>query len=144
MKKAIKSTIAIVLVFLLAFSVVSCKKEEEEKEVSLWDNATYLEDKEFGSGEKTVTVEVKAEDRKVTFTINTDKATVGEALMEHDLIAGEQGDYGLYVKAVNGITADYDADKAYWAFYIDSEYATSGVDATEINEDAIYSLEYTK
>lgn len=144
MKKVIKSGISIALALLLTFSLISCNKAEENKATSLWDSATYLEDKEFGSGKKTATVEVKAEDRKVTFTIKTDKATVGEALMEHDLIDGDQGDYGLYVKVVNGITADYDVDKSYWAFYVNGEYAMSGVDTTEIDEDAVYLMEYTK
>ena len=64
--------------------------------------------------------------------------------MEHGLIAGEEGDYGLYVKVVNGITADYDVDQSYWAFYIDGDYAMSGVDTTAITEGVTYQLVYTK
>ena len=64
--------------------------------------------------------------------------------MEHELITGDQGDYGLYIKSVNGIRADYDKDKAYWAFYEDGEYAIAGVDSTKIDEDVRYKLEYTK
>ena len=78
------------------------------------------------------------------FTVNTDKETVGEALLEHELIAGEDGQYGLYIKTVNGITADYDVDQSYWAFYADGEYAMAGVDMTEIDEDVTYQLAYTK
>ncbi|MBQ2119193.1 MAG: DUF4430 domain-containing protein, partial [Clostridia bacterium] len=52
--------------------------------------------------------------------------------------------YGLYVKKVNGITADYDTDKAYWAFYLNGEYASTGVDSTDIDENVKYSLVYTK
>ena len=78
------------------------------------------------------------------FEIHTDKTTVGEALQELGLIEGEVGDYGLYVKKVNGITADYDVDQSYWAFYINGEYAMTGVDSTEIAEGAVYKLEYTK
>jgi hypothetical protein len=80
----------------------------------------------------------------VTFTIKTDKTMVGEALMEHGLIAGEQGAYGLYVKQVNGMTADYDVDQTYWAFYVNGEYGGAGVDMTEINEADTYQLELTK
>ena len=89
-------------------------------------------------------VDVKVEDKTVRFTVKTDKDTVGEALMEHDLIAGEEGQYGLYVKVVNGIRADYDVDKSYWAFYINGEYAMTGVELTEIDEGSIYQLEYAK
>ena len=78
------------------------------------------------------------------YTINTDKKTVGDALLEHKLIEGENGDYGLYVKKVNGITADYDVDKTYWAFYINGEYAMTGVDATDVIEGATYMFKVEK
>lgn len=74
------------------------------------------------------------------YTVKTDKATVGAALLEEGLIAGEEGPYGLYVKTVDGTTLDYDKDGKYWAFYIDGEYAMSGVDATEIDEGKTYTF----
>ncbi len=126
---------------LLALSLVSCNTVER---TGVWEKATYRRDVEFGSGAKTAVVEVKAEEQTVTFTVKTDKTTVGAALLEHNLIAGEEGPYGLYIKVVNGITADYDIDRSYWAFYIDGEYAMSGVDTTEITEGAVYQLVYTR
>ena len=140
MKNMVKSAVSIVLVLVFVFAIASCGVAR----TGLWENAKYNEDKTFGSGAKTVVVEVKAGEDMVTFTVKTDKTTVGEALIEHDLIAGEDGAYGLYVKVVNGITADYDVDQSYWAFYIDGEYAMAGVDATEITEGAVYRLEYAK
>ena len=44
------------------------------------------------------------------------------------------------MKTVNGITLDYDKDGKYWAFYVDGEYATSGVDSTPITDGASYAL----
>lgn len=114
------------------------------EKAGLWENATYLKDMTFGEGSKTVTVKVKAGDDTITFTIKTDKSTVGAALMEYNLIEGEESQYGLYVKKVNGILADYDVNQSYWAFYINGEYAMSGVDTTDIDTSAIYTLEYTK
>ena len=61
-----------------------------------------------------------------------------------ELIAGEEGEFGLYVKTVNGITADYDVDQTYWAFYVDGEYAMSGVDVTTIEEGKTYALKVEK
>lgn len=81
---------------------------------------------------------------ETAFEIHTDKTTVGDALVELGLIAGETSSYGLYVKTVNGITADYDADKTYWAFYINGEYAPTGVDATNITAGATYSFKVEK
>ncbi len=81
---------------------------------------------------------------ETTFTIKTDKTTVGEALLDAKLITGDQGDYGLYVKTVNGITLDYDKDGAYWAFYVDGAYASTGVDKTDINTGSVYTFKAEK
>lgn len=48
-----------------------------------------------------------------------------------------------YVTTVNGITADWDTEKAYWAFYIGEEYAQTGVDATEIVAGTTYTFAKT-
>lgn len=77
---------------------------------------------------------------ETAFEIHTDKENVGDALLEVELIAGDESEYGLYVKTVNGITADYDVDGTYWAFYIDGEYAMTGVDATPVTEGAAYAF----
>lgn len=142
MKKTIKSVIAIILAITAILCVSSCGKEVDVE--GLWQQATYKEDTEFGSGAKTVNVEFKLEEKIINFTIHTDKATVGEALLEHKLISGDAGEFGMYIKLVNGITADYDIDKSYWAFYINGEYAMSGVDMTDIDETVKYQLAYTK
>ncbi|MBR5779611.1 MAG: DUF4430 domain-containing protein [Clostridia bacterium] len=137
-----KRTISIALLIVCLFSFVACKESVDV--TGLWENATYVQDTELGEGAKTVKVEVKVEEQTVTFTINTDKKTVGEALAENGLIAGDEGAYGLYVKKVNGIVADYDVNQSYWAFYINGEMAMTGVDMTDIDETAIYRLEYAK
>ena len=72
--------------------------------------------------------------------IHTDKTTVGEALEELGVIAGEESPTGIYVKTVNGITVDYDKDGAYWAFYVGDDYAVTGVDATEVTDGGSYAL----
>ena len=83
---------------------------------------------------------VDKEGNETQFEIHTDRETVGEALTELGLIAGEEGKYGLYVKTVNGITVDYDKDGVYWAFYVNDEYALAGIDSTAITEGDSYSL----
>ena len=141
MKKTVKTVVFVLFALLLIASFASCNREKSN---DLWASATYTQNTELGNGSKTLTVEVKVLDKTVTFTIHTDKATVGEALLEHQLIAGDEGAYGLYIKKVNGITADYDIDQSYWLFYVNGEYAMSGVELTEITEGAVYQLAYTK
>ena len=123
-------------------TMVACEKKILETDV--WANATYQEDVTFGEGEKTLMVSVTAEEKTVTLTLYSDKKTVGEALLEHDLIAGENGAYGLYVKVVNGITADYDVNQSYWSFMKDGEPMMTGVDGEEFSNGDKYELVYTK
>lgn len=80
------------------------------------------------------------EGKETTFDYTSDKSTLGDALVAEGLIAGEEGEYGLYVTTVNGITLDWEKDGKYWAFYVDGEYAATGVDATELAEGAVYSF----
>lgn len=99
----------------------------------------------LGDGSVKITViVVDADGNETDFVVNTDKETVGDALLEQNLIEGEEGDYGLYVKTVNGITADYDTDQTYWAFYVNGEYASTGVDSTPVNEGDTYEFKVEK
>ena len=99
----------------------------------------------IGEGKTAFTVEVAQLDgTSITFTVNTDKETVGEALLELGVVAGDTTEYGLYVTTVNGVTLDYNTDGAYWAFYINGEYASTGVDATNIEAGAAYALKAEK
>ena len=156
---------SILLVTCLLFSFSACSTNNSEQTISnlnsssnetprsennsiekigLWQTANYLSNTELGKGNSTLTVDVKADNKAITFTLHTDKKTVGEALIENNLISGEEGEYGLYIKTVNGITADYNINQSYWAFYINGEYAISGVDSTEIQENTSYQLVYSK
>ena len=92
MKIATRITL-LLLALLMLLSFAACADVEV---TGLWESATHTSEKAFGDGAKTVLVEVKAEDQTVTFTIHTDKATVGEALQEHELIDGDKGEFGLY------------------------------------------------
>lgn len=160
MKNTIKSTLALILALLMTLCLFSCKKDETETPQTpsgaeneaggtiapegLWASATYLKDTTFGEGAKTVTVKVIADGKSVTFTVKTDAETLGDALLSHNLIAGDEGQYGLYVKVVNGITADYDVDQSYWGFSKNGEYMMTGVDGTAIADGETYELTYTK
>ena len=141
MKKISQILICFLLV-IACLNLSGCKGNTEAADV--WSDAVYTEDTEFGDGEKTVILEVVALDKSVTFTIHSDKKTLGEALVEHNLIEGEQGAYGLYVKKVNGITADYDKDQSYWGFNKDGEGMMTGVDSTVFKDGEHFELVYTK
>ncbi len=133
--------LAAVLAALLLFSLASCGKTDTE---TLWKNAKYTADTTLGEGSKAVAFEVTAGDKTVRFTVHTDKENLGEALLDLGLIAGDTGEYGLYVKEVNGITADYDKDQSYWGFYVNGRMAMNGVDGEPVDETVTYAMIYTK
>ena len=87
---------------------------------------------------------VDKDGKETKFEIHTDKTVVGDALLELGLIEGEEGPYGLYVKKVNGITAEYEVDGTYWAFYIGDDYGMTGVDMTDIEAGATYAFKVSK
>ena len=136
-----KKTLLIFVALLSLIALCACNAINTE---ALWANALYTEDTELGEGQTTLKIEVKAGDKQVNFTVKTDKVTVGEALVDCELISGDVGQYGLYVTEVNGIVADYNTDKSYWSFYINGDYSNTGVDTTDISEKVVYRLEYTK
>ena len=141
MKKQTKIVSLILTLIITSCALLGCNRPAAE---GLWDNAIYTEDAVIGEGAITVRVSVTAEDKTVLLTVKTDKTVLGDALMEYGLIAGEEGDYGLYVKTVNGILADYDTDGYYWGLYQNGEYMLTGVDTTPIADGEAYELVRTK
>ena len=120
MKKLLALTL--VLVTLLSLAACGAPKETEGPKVTF--SITIVD----GDGNETV------------HEIETTKTTVGEALMEKGMVEGEDSEYGLYIKAVNGIVADYNTTGTYWAFYINGDYAMTGVEKTPIEEGVSYML----
>ncbi len=122
MKKSLSLVIALLMLFSSVFFIVSCDTDEEGETVSF----------------KLTVVHSNGEEK--SFDITTNKTKVGAALVEKGLISGEEGPYGLYIKTVDGETLDYEKDGKYWAFYINGEYALTGVDMTDIVDGESYSL----
>ena len=137
--KVVLSILALMLIVAIAFSFSACGKNDS--------NTNTTTTQASGETKKELSFVFKVVDldgSEKSFDITTDAKTVGEALVAEKLISGEQGDYGLMVDTVNGIKYDYNADGAYWAFYVNGEYAMSGVDTTDIDETAVYSFVATK
>lgn len=135
--------LCMILIAAMAMVTTGCN-DKESQEVTPTTSVA-VESQVLGEGKTQFTVTVTdKEGTESCFEIHTDKEMVGEALLECNLIAGEEGPYGLYVKEVNGILADYDTDGTYWAFYINGEYASSGVDVTPIAEGDTYSFKVEK
>ena len=146
MKKLIALLLTLAMVLCLAACTPADSGTQPDNDGNDNQNQTADPNGE-GEQEEGVKLTVKVVDlegNEETFEYVTTAATVGEALLAEGLIEGEEGPYGLYIKTVNGITADYDVDQTYWAFYINGEYATTGADQTEIDETAVYSFVQTQ
>ena len=118
-----KILFSLLLVMVMVLGLVACGNAEPK-----------------ATGASFTVVVADLEGKETTFEYTSNKATVGEALIDEGLIEGHETEYGLYVDSVNGIALDWDKDGKYWAFYIDGEYAMTGVDATEITEGATYAF----
>ena len=95
-------------------------------------------------GDKNIVVTVVHKDESSKdFAFNTSAENLRTACEEQELIAGDESEYGLYVKVVDGETADYDADGSYWAITKDGEWLTTGVDDTMIADGDHYEFTYT-
>ena len=125
-KKTILTVIALVVVVALALGLYVLTRP-----------ATTAGGKEF-----TVTV-VHSDGSSKDFTYKSDAEYVGEVVQEEGLVSGEMGDYGLYIKEVDGEKAVYEEDNAYWGFFVGEEYAQLGIDQTPIEDGAVYKLVYT-
>ena len=151
-----KKLLALLLAALMLLCLAACTPTETPEtsgtpETSiadslpvLWQSATYKEDTTLGDGAKTLTVKVVAEGKTVTFTVKTDADTLGAALTAVNLVEGEQGAYGLYIKKVNGILADYDVDATYWSLSKGGEALMTGADTTNIADGETYELTRAK
>ena len=124
MKKLVSTLL--VLVMLFALTACGAKEEALAEAVSFKVIVTDLEGNE------------------TTFEYTSNAASVGEALVAEGLVEGHEASYGLYIDAVNGIYADWDNEQTYWAFYINGEYATTGISDTPITADTTYGLTLTK
>mgnify|MGYP002766368778 FL=1 len=145
-KRKTNLIVLLMLLLTMSFCTTGCKGNDTVDPSTVESSQTYQGDHNVlgeGQTEFYFTV-VDATGDETKFEIHTDKENVGEALQEYDLIAGDESDYGLYVKTVNGITADYDKDQTYWAFYINGEYASTGVDSTPVTAGDTYSFKVEK
>lgn len=145
-KNGLNKLLALLLALVMVLALAACGNKEQDNggagdDANVVTDGVVADGATVGEGKTAFTVEVVQMDgTSIKFTVNTDKATVGEALLDLGIVAGDTTEYGLYIKTVNGVTLDYDADGAYWAFYINGEYASTGVDSTNIEAGATYTL----
>jgi len=92
-------------------------------------------------GNKTITVfidHINGEDK--TLTIKTDADYLRGVLEQDGLVDGTDSDFGLFITAIDGETAD-DGKQQWWGYTKSGEYVETGVDQTVIKDGD--SFEFT-
>lgn len=78
-------------------------------------------------GEKTITVNVILPEETRTYEHKTFEVYLRGLFEEMELVEGEESQYGLFVKTVDGITAN-EQNSEWWKFEINSEITSTGVE----------------
>lgn len=92
---------------------------------------------------KTVTVQVVHGDGSTKdFEITTEGETLRAALEQESLVEGDESQYGLYIKTVDGETAD-EGNQEWWCVTKGGEMTSTGVDGIEIADGDTYELTLT-
>lgn len=134
-----KKIVSLILCAILMLSLAACGAPEETTGPA--EFTPVADGAVLGEGAVSFPLVITDKDgSSINVTVNTDKENVGDALLEVGIVEGTVGEYGLYITHVNGIGAIYEEDGTYWAFYINGEYAMTGVDQTPIAEGETYEL----
>ncbi len=93
-------------------------------------------------GSKTITVTVVHKDKtEKTFTYHTDEDYLDKVLIAQKLIEGHDDQYGFVVEKVDGEEALW-TDNVFWALYIGTEQATTGISQVVVTDGTAYKLVY--
>ena len=95
-------------------------------------------------GSKQVTILIVHKDgteKKLEY--GTDLEYLADLLKEKELVTGyESEEYGFTIESVDGVTADWAVDGAYWALYEGEEYATTSAAGIILTDGGLYKLVY--
>lgn len=96
-------------------------------------------------GSKSITLSIVYMDgSRDDYELRTDKEYLLDAANEIDeltIVGHTDGTY-FYMDTINGVSADYAADGAYWAIYVDGTYGNYGIKDQAIADGGSYEIRY--
>ena len=100
--------------------------------------------KETVEGAKAVTIVIVHKDgTEKTLEYGTDLEYLADLLLEKELVTGYASEeFGFTIESVDGVTADWAVDGAYWALYEGDEYATTSAAGIVLTDGGVYKLVY--
>lgn len=94
-------------------------------------------------GQKSFTLTVvHADGTEKVLELTTTERYLAPALKKEGILLAEEGSDGMY-NTVDGETTSWDENQSYWGFYIDGEYAITGLNDTSVTDGSAYKLVYT-
>lgn len=95
-------------------------------------------------GSKQVTIQIVHKDgTEKILEFGTDHAYLADLLLEKELVTGYASEeYGFTIESVDGVTADWAVDGAYWALYEGDAYATTSAAGIVLTDGGVYKLVY--
>lgn len=98
-------------------------------------------------GSKEITIEVvnQAEESEV-YELKTDVEFLRQAMEEAEGLefSGQESEYGMMVDVVNGESAVYDKDRAFWSFMVNGELCNNGIDTQPVEDGDEFQIVYTE
>lgn len=98
-------------------------------------------------GSKEITIEVvnQAEESEV-YELKTDVEFLRQAMEEAEGLefSGQESEYGMMVEVVNGESAVYDKDRAFWSFMVNGELCNNGIDTQPVEDGDEFQIVYTE
>ncbi len=95
------------------------------------------------AGDKTISVQVIHSDGAAkSFTLHTQQAYLGPALVEGSVVEDHQSAYGLYILTADGETAD-EGNQEWWKVTKGGERVDTGADSTPIADKDSFELTLT-
>ena len=98
------------------------------------------------TGTKEITIEVvNSSGVSTTYELTTEAEFLQQAMDEADGLtySGTEGQFGLMIDMVNGETAVYETDNAYWSFLVNGEYCNYGISEQPIENGDAFQIAYT-
>ena len=97
------------------------------------------------AGSKEIVIEVVDNNQETTtYELKTDAEYLEQAMEEADGLtySGTEGPYGLMIDTVNGLTANFNTDGAYWSFYVNDEYCMYGMSEQPVLDGDTFTIKY--
>lgn len=125
-KKSTKKTVIAVIALIAVIAVLLCVYQFTKGSTT--------------AGNKSITIDIVHKDESVnTFEVKTDREYLGEVLKDEKLVEGEKGQYGMFITAADGETAD-DTNQEWWCLTKGGEQLNTSADTTPIADGDKYEL----